>query len=66
MGTLNLTGSNWEYLVYIILSLGLAYGFASWAIDSGSLLDYLATIVFFALAVRFARAGIRHMRKHQF
>ena len=33
------------YLIFAIVELGLAYGAASWAIDSGNLLLYLATII---------------------
>ncbi len=32
-------------LVFALLELGLAYVFASWAIDAGNLLDYLCTFI---------------------
>jgi hypothetical protein len=34
-------------LVFALVELGLAYGGASWAIDSGNLLLYVVTIVLF-------------------
>lgn len=35
-----------------LVALGLAYVFASWAVDSGSLLDYAITILLLFLGVR--------------
>ncbi len=35
------------------VSLAIAYGFASWAIDSGSLWHYFLTLVSLSVAVRF-------------
>jgi hypothetical protein len=34
------------YAVFALIELALAYVFISWAIDSGSLLDYLLALVF--------------------
>jgi hypothetical protein len=34
------------HLAFAIVELAAAYGFASWAIDSGNLLDYLFTFLF--------------------
>jgi hypothetical protein len=36
------------FLVFGLIELGLAYAFASWAIDSGSLIDYFLAIVLLA------------------
>lgn len=34
------------YAVFALIELALAYMFISWAIDSGSLLDYLFALIF--------------------
>jgi hypothetical protein len=48
-------------LVTGLVELALAYGFGSWAIDSGSWWHYLLTFVFFAGAVQsFVRAAKNH------
>lgn len=39
------------YLVFGLVELGLAYGAVSWAIDSGNLLLYLATIILIYSAI---------------
>jgi hypothetical protein len=39
-------------IVFGLLALGLAYVFASWAIDSGSLLDYAIAIMLLAVGIR--------------
>jgi hypothetical protein len=39
-------------LVFGLVELAAAYGFASWAIDSGSLWDWLFTILFFVGGVQ--------------
>jgi hypothetical protein len=39
-------------VVYGLVGLGLAYVFASWAIDSGSLLDYTITLLLIFISVR--------------
>ena len=41
-----------------ILSLGLAYVFASWAIDTGSLLDYTITLLLIFVGLRESFAAI--------
>jgi len=47
------------------LALGLAYILISWAIDSGSLLEYAAAALFFGLAIRHAGQAIRASRSTQ-
>lgn len=39
-------------IVSAVIELALAYGFASWAIDSGSLLIYFAAAIFLIGAIR--------------
>lgn len=39
-------------LVMGLAALGLAYAFASWAIDSGSLLDYAITLLLIFVGLR--------------
>lgn len=41
-----------------LAALGLAYVFASWAIDSGSLLDYTITLILLFIGVRELTAAI--------
>jgi hypothetical protein len=41
-----------------LVALGLAYVFASWAIDSGSLLDYAITFILLFIGVRELGAAI--------
>lgn len=40
------------YLVFGLVELGLAYGFALWAIDNGNVWLYVITVIFFAGAVQ--------------
>lgn len=40
------------YLVFGLVELGLAYGFALWAIDNGNVWLYVITVVFFAGTVQ--------------
>lgn len=50
---------------YGLMALFLAYVFASWAIDSGSLLDYAITLLLLFLGVRELAAAVfkkRHAR----
>lgn len=51
-------------VIIVLLDLIAAYGFASLAIDSGSLLQYFIAIVFLALAiaaaVKLAKKAVRH------
>ncbi|HEY5806090.1 MAG TPA: hypothetical protein VIS56_01740 [Candidatus Saccharimonadales bacterium] len=39
-------------VVFGLAALGMAYAFASWAIDSGSLLDYAITLTLIFIGVR--------------
>ena len=39
--------TRWGFLAFAVVELLLAYLFVSWAIDSGSIWDYLITLVFF-------------------
>lgn len=45
-----------------LLCLGLAYVFASWAIDSGSLLDYAITLFLIVAGLKESFAAIRGRR----
>ena len=49
----------WIRAVLAIVFIGLAYGFASLAIDSGSLLEYAIAIAFTWWAVLHAIRGVR-------
>ena len=64
MGMLSITGNKWEYVLYIVISLAVVYGFASLAVDSGSLLDYAGAIVFLISTVRLVRPTIGRFRTH--
>ncbi|MGA3150666.1 MAG: hypothetical protein ABSD10_03610 [Candidatus Saccharimonadales bacterium] len=47
----------WAGLITVIIFLVISYGFVSWAINSGSLWQYVLAIVFFVWAVKvFVRA----------
>lgn len=45
----------WARLVAALAAIGLSYGFASWAIDTGSLLQYAVSILllYFGVATVF-------------
>ena len=49
-------------IAFGLVSLLLAYAFASWAIDSGSLLDYAIGFLFFFAGIRELISGIRKGR----
>lgn len=55
-----LLNKRWVRAVIALLFLVVAYGFASLAIDSGSLLEYAATIIFFVQAIMHAVHAIRN------
>jgi hypothetical protein len=50
----------WVRALLAIAFLGIAYGFASLAIDSGSLLEYVVTIAFVWWAVHHAIRAVRY------
>ena len=50
----------WMKLLLALVFLGLAYGFVSLGIDSGSLWQYAIGIAFFVWAVRYMVFGIMH------
>jgi len=50
-------------IVFGLMGLILAYVFASWAIDSGSLLDYAITLLLLFLGVRELTQAIFTKRK---
>jgi hypothetical protein len=49
----------WVRALVALAFIGLAYGFASLAIDSGNLLEYLVTLVFLWWAVKHAVRAVR-------
>lgn len=49
----------WVLLVLALIFLGIGYGFASLAIDSGSLWQYAIAIVFLVWAVKYIVRGVR-------
>jgi uncharacterized membrane protein YjfL (UPF0719 family) len=61
-GLVKHAGNRQAHLVLAVVFIGLAYAFASLAINSGSLLEYLAAIVFFAQAVRLIAGVFRNIR----
>lgn len=52
-------GSRTAYAVRLVLSLGLAYAFASLAIDTGRWLHYFLAIVCLLLSLRFIGKIVR-------
>ncbi|MEK7561706.1 MAG: hypothetical protein AAB541_02490 [Patescibacteria group bacterium] len=53
--------NRWESRVlFTLIFAGLTYGFASLAIDSGSLIEYALTIFFFVWAIKNAVSAIRN------
>jgi uncharacterized ion transporter superfamily protein YfcC len=49
----------WVLLILAAVFLGLAYGFASVAIDSGSLWQYGLAVIFLTWAIKYIAKGIR-------
>ena len=49
----------WVRTVMALIFLGITYGFASLAIDSGSLIEYALTIFFFVWAIKSAINAVR-------
>ncbi len=49
----------WIRAIVALAFTGLAYGFASLAINSGNLLEYLITLVFLWWAIRHAVRAVR-------
>jgi uncharacterized membrane protein HdeD (DUF308 family) len=47
-------------IVFGLIELGVAYVFASWAIDSGRLLAYFLAIIFLVLAIA---QGVKFIKK---
>lgn len=53
--------SNWRVRALMaVIFAGISYGFASLAIDSGSLTEYALTIFFFVWAIKSAIDAIRN------
>ncbi len=44
-----------------LIFVGIAYGFASLAIDSGNLIEYALTIFFFVWAIKSAVRAVRNL-----
>ena len=53
----------WVLAVFGVVALALAYAFVSWAIDSGSLLDYALAILLVIVGVRDLYAAVRGPKK---
>jgi hypothetical protein len=49
----------WVRALIALVLVGLAYGFASLAIDSGNLVEYAVTIILLWLGVRHAYSAVR-------
>jgi hypothetical protein len=49
----------WVRALVAVALIGLAYGFASLAIDSGNLVEYAVTIILLWLGVRHAFRAVR-------
>lgn len=48
----------WGRLLLAVIFWAISYGFISLAIDSGSLIEYAATLIFLAYGVKFAIRAI--------
>jgi uncharacterized membrane protein HdeD (DUF308 family) len=61
---LNRLFKNWAFqVIFGLVALALAYVFASWAIDTGSLLDYAITIMLVLVGFKEFLSGIFRSRK---
>jgi len=54
--------NKWYFFVIALVFLSISYGFASWAINSGSLWQYALCIVFLVWAVKEFKRGIHNLR----
>lgn len=50
----------WFNVVLAIVCLAIAYGFASWAINTGNLLMYALTLFFLTWAINRVILGVRY------
>ena len=55
----------WMKLLLALVFFGLAYGFVSLAIDSGSLWQYAIGIAFFVWAVRYILTDVKRAFHHR-
>ena len=55
----------WMKALLALVFIGLAYGFVSLAIDSGSLWQYAIGIVFFIWAVRYIITDVKQAFHHR-
>lgn len=55
-----LTHKLWFNILLAVVCLGLAYGFASWAINTGNLLMYALTLFFLTWAINRIVLGVRY------
>lgn len=51
----------WAEPVLAIVLLAISYGFVSWAINSGSLVEYALGILFFASAIKTIVMAVRNV-----
>jgi hypothetical protein len=56
-----LLSSSWTQAAMCLIFVGIAYGFASLAIDSGNLIEYALTIFFFVWAIKSAVRAVRNL-----
>lgn len=55
-----LLNNGWAQTLMSVIFAGIAYGFASLAIDSGSLIEYALAIFFFVWAIKSAINAVRN------
>ena len=55
-----LLDGRWVRVVMSLIFISIAYGFASLAIDSGSLIEYALTIIFFIWAIKSTTRAINN------
>lgn len=53
-----ISNNRWSFFVFALIFLAMAYGFASWAIDNGSLWQYALAIISLLWAIKEIKYGI--------
>jgi len=54
--------NKWAEPALAVVFLAVSYGFVSWAINSGSLVEYTLGILFFASAIKTIQMAVRTVR----